>query len=153
MMFDQVMQANPQGDSLHLLEYTLNVTKGNKNPAHQKIQVLLLPGESQQVLALRVDSLVPTADTAIARTVTDPATWKDFSIGSVSSFLNRLILITHSGVSGSLQDSITKSDTWRGQFYSGPWRIFLPLSSEEKSNRTLIPSRILLKVSIIKTKQ
>ncbi|MFL5809950.1 MAG: hypothetical protein ACJ749_10550 [Flavisolibacter sp.] len=151
LMFDQVMQANPPADSMHLLEYTLYVTKGRKNAAHQKIQVLLLPAESQQALALRIESLVPSSDTAIARTFLDSSKWTGFIITSLSAVSNRTIVLSHAGQTGTLQDSSTKSETWRGKPYAGQWQILLPLTMQEKNDRGLIPDRVLLNVNLTKS--
>src|SRR4051812_26241439 len=62
LLFDQLLQANPPGDSLHLLEFTLVAEKGSKPMAHQKRQVLLLTEQNRSVLVLRMDSLSQKGD-------------------------------------------------------------------------------------------
>ena len=148
LLFDQLQQANPPGDSLHLLEFTLVAEKGNKPIAHQKRQVLLLTGQSHSILVLRMDSLSAKEDSLIAIGINDTLRWKGVAIQTVTADANRPLLVSHAGKTALLSGNSTVSAEWTNLPYSGPWEVKSPLSDAERNNHSLIPTRILLNVII-----
>jgi hypothetical protein len=109
MRFDQKHIANPPGDSLSLLEFTLVVEKGSKSPAHKTQSVKLLPPLSLQFMPVRIISI--SGDSLIAKGMTDTLVWSNYLVYSVTGTQNRQLLVTHNGISSELADSLTCMET------------------------------------------
>lgn len=148
MRFDQRQIANPPGDSLNLLEFTLVVEKGGKNPAHKTQSVRLLPPLSLQFMPVRTVSIA--GDSLIAKGIIDTWVWRNYFVYSVTNTSNRKLFVIHNGVSGEVTDSLTKSFAWKQLPFAGDWEIKTLLTKSEIQDRTKIPDRFILKVMIYK---
>jgi hypothetical protein len=153
MLYDQKKIGSTQGDSINILEFTLVAEKGNKPPAHLKRQVTLLGEANIQTMVVRVEKLNSAGDTAIAMGITDTSLWKGVSVSTLSSSLSRVQLVQHNGHQAFLNDTTEKNRSWEGDPYMGGWTVIFPLTPEEKTNHSLIPSRIPLRVAIFRNNQ
>lgn len=148
MRFDQKHIANPPGDSLNLLEFTLVVEKGSKDPAHKTQSVRLLPSLSLQFMPVRISSI--SGDSLIAKGITDTLLWRDYFVYSVTGTQNRRLLVTHNSITSELTDSLTSSFAWKQTPFAGGWEIKTLLNKSEIEDRSQIPERFILKVMIHK---
>ena len=148
MRFDQLRIANPPGDSLHLLQFSLVVEKGNKKPAHQTQSVTVLPGLSMQLMPVRIIAI--SGDSLVAKGITDTLLWRNYFVYSVTGNENRPLVVTHNNITDLLPDSVTESFAWKQLPYSGEWEVKTQLTKPEKDDHSKIPDRIVLKVMIHK---
>jgi hypothetical protein len=148
MMYDRVSMANPGGDSLQLLEFTLVAEKGNNDPAHAKRQIILLPEACKTILYVRMDSLSKNGDSLIAIGINDTIRWNDVVIADLSNTAFRQLMISHAGRSGVLEDGAMHDAGWKDLPYGGNWEIKSPLTEMEKKDHSKIPTRIELQVII-----
>jgi hypothetical protein len=153
MLYDQKKIASTQGDSINILEFTLVAEKSNKPPAHLERQVTLLGAVNIETMVIRVEKLNSTGDTAIATGITDTSLWKGVSVNTVSANLSRVQLVQHNGHQAFLSDTMEKNRSWQGDPYMGRWTVIFPLTTEEKNNHSLIPSRIPFRVAIFRNNQ
>jgi hypothetical protein len=135
-------QANPPGDSLHLLAFRLIDSLGKKNPARQTREVYLLDEESRSFLVMRMDSLSAGKDTLIGVGPNDPDRWEGVAIRSLQSLSDRPLLITHAGRTALLADTAGRLEAWNGLPFGGDWEIRTALTAAEKVNHGLLPTRI-----------
>jgi len=146
------IQANPPGDSLHLLVFRLVDSLGKKNTTRQTRDVYLLDEESRSFLVMRMDSLSLGQDTLIGLGPNDPDRWEGVAIRSLQSLIDRPLLITHAGRTAVLKDSTARLEAWDGLPFGGDWEIRTPLTAAEQRDHRLLPTKIRLRTYLIPAK-
>jgi hypothetical protein len=145
-------QANPPGDSLHLLVFRLVDNLGRKDPARQTREVYLLDEESRSFLVMRMDSLSVGKDTLIGVGPNDPDRWEGVAIRSLQSLSDRPLLITHAGRTALLADTAARLEAWNGLPFGGDWEIRTALTAAEKKDHGSLPTKIRLRTYLIPAK-
>jgi hypothetical protein len=152
LQFIESSQANPPGDSLHLLVFRLVDSLGTRNPARQTREVYLLDAESRSFLVMRMDSLSVGQDTLIGICPNDPVRWQGMAIRSLQSLSERPLVITHAGRTAVLADTTARLAAWNGLPFGGDWEIRTALTAAERQDHRLLPTRIRLRTYLIPEK-
>lgn len=131
-------------DSVHLLEFTLIVKKGEKE-ARQTIQVQKV--NQTNTIQIAFVTSRREGDTVIASDKNNANQWGKFGVVSVSAASSRDLIVVHDGRTATLKADGSPSAAFANTSAGGDWTFKTILTAEEKADPTKIPEQ--LKISAI----
>ncbi|MEO8861701.1 MAG: hypothetical protein ABI358_09770 [Ginsengibacter sp.] len=142
---DKMPMDSSNAPGMYFKEFTLVVQK-NKKEVKRKKQIIVLPGESKDVI---IFNTTLNGDTLIAKGISNPELWNNkFQISSVASASGRPIFATHENKTASLNASGILSKAFEGTPVSGYWELKSLLTPQEKKDMSLAPATLRINIII-----
>ena len=138
-------QPNDQPESR--LRYLTLVASLNGNEAPATVQVEVRQNKDSDVIAFTTKQL---GDSLLAAGENSAERWGDnFAIGTVTAGSNRLLVVTHGGITQVLRPGDNPNNAFRGTPVRGAWSISSPMTAGEKNGSQRTPPFLKITITII----